>query len=166
MPDWMPIDDPQAVPRAAAVIEAGGLVILPTDTVYGVAADLWQPDAVQALYDAKRRPPDRAIPILLADPEHIETVAQSVPDAARRLADAFWPGPLTIVVPKRPNVPQIVSSLPTIGVGGPPPPRAPAGVPRRRKYLSKVDCDSPHLLRNWRRPSFFLTLPVDLHWKW
>ena len=67
MPDWMPIDDPQAVPRAAAVIEAGGLVILPTDTVYGVAADLWQPDAVQALYDAKRRPPDRAIPILLAD---------------------------------------------------------------------------------------------------
>lgn len=116
MPDWMPIDDPQAVPRAAAVIEAGGLVILPTDTVYGVAADLWQPGAVQALYDAKRRPPDRAIPILLADPEHIETVAQSVPDAARRLADAFWPGPLTIVVPKRPNVPQIVSSLPTIGV--------------------------------------------------
>ena len=120
MPDWMPIDDPQAVPRAAAVIEAGGLVILPTDTVYGVAADLWQPDAVQALYDAKRRPPDRAIPILLADPEHIETVAQSVPDAARRLADAFWPGPLTIVVPKRPNVPQIVSSLPTIGVRIPP----------------------------------------------
>src|SRR5690606_41319858 len=115
MPDWMPIDDPQAVPRAAAVIEAGGLVILPTDTVYGVAADLWQPDAVQALYDAKRRPPDRALPILLADPEHIETVAQSVPDAARRLADAFWPGPLTTVVPKRPNVPQVVSSPPTSG---------------------------------------------------
>lgn len=116
MTDWLAVDDPQAPARAAEVIRAGGLVILPTDTVYGVAADLWQPQAVAALYVAKRRPPERAIPILLADAEDIVQVASDVPPLAHRLAQAFWPGPLTIAVPKRPEIPSIVSSLPTIGV--------------------------------------------------
>lgn len=116
MPDWISATDPRAVPEAVAVIEAGGLVVLPTDTVYGVAADMWRPYAVEAIYRAKQRPPERAIPILLADPANIESVAQSVPDAAYRLAEAFWPGPLTIVVPRRPEVPEIVSALPTIGL--------------------------------------------------
>jgi L-threonylcarbamoyladenylate synthase len=114
--DWLPADHPDAPARAAAVIRAGGLIVLPTDTVYGVAADLWQPDAVAALYAAKRRPPDRAIPILLSVGDEIDQVAERVPEAARRLAAAFWPGPLTVVVPKRPTVPDIVSSLPTVGV--------------------------------------------------
>jgi L-threonylcarbamoyladenylate synthase len=116
MTDWLDVADPAAPARAAAIIRAGGLVILPTDTVYGVAADLWQPDAVAALYRAKQRPPDKAIPILLSDVEHIRQVALDVPDAARRLTEAFWPGPLTIAVPKRPSVPAIVSALPTVGV--------------------------------------------------
>jgi L-threonylcarbamoyladenylate synthase len=114
--DWLPADHPDAPSRAASVIRSGGLIILPTDTVYGVASDLWQPDAVAALYAAKRRPPDRAIPILLSTGAAIDRVAVRVPEAAHRLASAFWPGPLTIVVPKRPSVPDIVSSLPTIGV--------------------------------------------------
>jgi L-threonylcarbamoyladenylate synthase len=84
--------------------------------VYGVAADLWQPEAVAALYAAKQRPPDRAIPILLSAGDEIDQVAERVPEAARRLAAAFWPGPLTVVVPKRPGVPEIVSALPTVGV--------------------------------------------------
>jgi L-threonylcarbamoyladenylate synthase len=116
MTDWLPADHPDAPTRAAIVIRRGGLIILPTDTVYGVASDLWQPDAVAALYAAKHRPPDRAIPILLSTSAAIDQVAERVPDAAHRLASAFWPGPLTIVVPKRPNVPAIVSSLPTVGV--------------------------------------------------
>jgi L-threonylcarbamoyladenylate synthase len=89
---------------------------LPTDTVYGVAADLWQENAVAALYKAKQRPPDKAIPILLSHFEAIFLVAAEVPETARRLAEAFWPGPLTLTVPKRRLVPEIVSSLPTIGV--------------------------------------------------
>ncbi len=116
MTEWLAVEDPQAPLRAAEVIRQGGLVILPTDTVYGVAADLWQPQAVAAIYAAKRRPPERAIPILLADPKDIAQVAQDVPPMARRLAEVFWPGPLTIAVPKRPDVPPIVSSLPTVGV--------------------------------------------------
>lgn len=116
MTEWLAADDPQAPARAAEVIRAGGLLILPTDTIYGVAADLWQPRAVEALYTAKQRPPERAIPILLADPADMAQVALDVPEVAQRLAAAFWPGPLTIAVPKRPEIPLVVSSLPTVGV--------------------------------------------------
>ncbi|MBN1430835.1 MAG: threonylcarbamoyl-AMP synthase [Anaerolineae bacterium] len=115
MTDWLPIDDPAAPARAAEVIRAGGLVILPTDTVYGIAADVWQPRAIAALYAVKRRPPDKAIPVLLADTENIDLVASGIPPVARKLARAFWPGPLTIAVPKRLTLPDIVSALPTVG---------------------------------------------------
>ena len=116
MTEWVKADDPLAAERAAEVIRAGGLVILPTDTVYGVAADWRQPEAVAALYAAKKRPPDKAIPILLADPDHLSVISHNVPEAARELAAAFWPGPLTVAVPKRPEVPDIVSTYPTVGV--------------------------------------------------
>lgn len=116
MTEWLSVDDPQAPARAADVIRAGGLVVLPTDTVYGIAADVWQPEAIAGLYTVKQRPPERAIPVLLADIDDIAQVAQEVPEIARRLAAAFWPGPLTIAVPKRPEVPEIVSALPTVGV--------------------------------------------------
>lgn len=116
MTEWIKADDPAAAKRTAEVIRAGGLVILPTDTVYGVGADWQQPDAVAALYAAKQRPPEKAIPVLLASADDIGVVASEVPANARRLADAFWPGPLTIVVSKRDEVPEIVSAFPTIGV--------------------------------------------------
>jgi L-threonylcarbamoyladenylate synthase len=116
MTAWLPIDDPSAPARAAQVIRAGGLVVLPTDTVYGVAADLWRPEAVAALYEAKGRSPAKAIPVLLAGEEDIGQVACQVPPFAQKLAAAFWPGPLTIALPRRESVPDIVSSLPTIGV--------------------------------------------------
>jgi L-threonylcarbamoyladenylate synthase len=116
MTEWLPVDHPDAPERAADVIRRGGLIILPTDTVYGVAADLWQPEAVANLYRVKGRPPDRAIPILLADIEDMSQVAAEVPDTAHKLAQAFWPGPLTIAVPKRAGMPEIVSALPTVGV--------------------------------------------------
>lgn len=116
MADWLSIDDPSAPAYAAEVIRVGGLVILPTDTVYGIAANVWQPQTIATLYAAKLRPPDKAIPVLLADPEHTDLVASEVPPMARRLAEAFWPGPLTIAVPKLPTLPEIVSALPTVGV--------------------------------------------------
>lgn len=116
MTDWLSVDDPTTPARAAEVIRAGGLIILPTDTVYGIAADVWQPEAIAALYAVKLRQPDKAIPVLLADVEHIDLVASDVPALARRLAEVFWPGPLTIAVPKLPHLPRIVSSLPTVGV--------------------------------------------------
>jgi L-threonylcarbamoyladenylate synthase len=116
MTAWLPIDDPSAPARAAEVIRAGGLIVLPTDTVYGVAADLWQPEAVAALYAAKARPPAKAIPVLLAGEADAAQVACHIPPLAGKLAAAFWPGPLTIALPRRESVPDIVSSLPTVGV--------------------------------------------------
>jgi L-threonylcarbamoyladenylate synthase len=116
MTTWLSIGDPSAPARAAEAIRAGGLVVLPTDTVYGVAADLWQPEAVAALYAAKARPPAKAIPVLLAGEADAAQVAYEVPPLAQKLAAAFWPGPLTIALPRRDTVPDIVSSLPTIGV--------------------------------------------------
>ncbi len=116
MTDWLPAAHPSAPARTAEIIRAGGLVILPTDTVYGVAANLWQTEAVAGLYRAKQRPPDKSIPVLLSDFEAIEQITSEVPDLARRLARSFWPGPLTIAIPKHPAVPEIVSALPTIGV--------------------------------------------------
>jgi L-threonylcarbamoyladenylate synthase len=112
----LPVDHPEAAHRAAEALAEGGLVVLPTDTVYGVAADLWNEDAVAALYAAKGRPPDKAVPILLADAEDALRVATGLPEMARALAENYWPGPLTMVMGKRPEVPHIVSALPTVGL--------------------------------------------------
>jgi L-threonylcarbamoyladenylate synthase len=81
-------------------LRAGGLVAFPTDTVYGVGVLASEAEAVQRLFEAKRRPRDKAIPILLASAEQLERVVSEVPEAARRLAAAFWPGALTLVLRK------------------------------------------------------------------
>ncbi len=116
MSELLPIEDPDSLARAAQALRDGLLIVLPTDTVYGVAAHPARPEAVAALYAAKARPPDKAIPILLADIDDVAHVAMPLSAAARRLAEAFWPGPLTLVVPRRADLPEIVSSLPTVGV--------------------------------------------------
>jgi L-threonylcarbamoyladenylate synthase len=116
MTETLPIDHPRAAGRAAEVLQAGGLVVLPTDTVYGVAAHPARPEALRALYDAKGRPPEKAIPVLLSDAGAVEAVARPLEPEAAKLARAFWPGPLTLVVPKRGDLPTLISSLPTVGV--------------------------------------------------
>jgi len=96
--------------RAATLLRAGELVAFPTDTVYGVGAIAWNREAVGKLYIAKLRSLDKAIPILLADPTDVDQVARDVSPAVRRLAQRFWPGPLTIVVPRSAQVPDEVTS--------------------------------------------------------
>jgi L-threonylcarbamoyladenylate synthase len=87
--------------EARAAIARGDLVVMPTDTVYGVAADAFQPDAVQALLDAKGRGRSAPPPVLVPNRSTLDALAETVPDAVTRLADAFWPGGLTIVLPAR-----------------------------------------------------------------
>lgn len=101
---------PSAFDRAVALLRAGELVAFPTDTVYGVGAIVWNREAVGRLYTAKLRALDKAIPILLADPADLDLVARDVSSAAHRLAERFWPGPLTLVVRKAPTVPDEVTS--------------------------------------------------------
>jgi L-threonylcarbamoyladenylate synthase len=107
--------DPQALARAAAVLGQGSLVVMPTDTVYGVASRLTD-DAILRLYLAKDRPPDKAIPVLLADLEDVAKVVSSITPYVQRLIKTFWPGPLTLILPKRDDLPAYVSNQPTVGV--------------------------------------------------
>jgi L-threonylcarbamoyladenylate synthase len=101
--------------QAVAVLEAGGLVAFPTDTVYGLAALPWDVAAVAGLYEAKRRPRDRPIPLLLSDSERLDRVA-ALPPRLDRLTQRFWPGGLTLVLPRKEAVPDIVSAGPTVAV--------------------------------------------------
>ena len=107
---------PQAIAQALAILEEGGVVAFPTDTVYGVGANLFDEEAVSRLYQVKGRSQTKAIAILLHDVDQLTRVAATVPDAARRIGQAFWPGPLTLIVPRHPAVPEMVSQYPTIGV--------------------------------------------------
>jgi len=110
-------DRPGALAQAVAVLRAGGVVAFPTDTVYGVGAHAYQPGAVARLYTAKVRPEGKAIPLLLGDAADIERVSRDLPRLTQRLMDAFWPGALTLVVPRNPGLPDIVTAGgPTVAV--------------------------------------------------
>lgn len=109
--------DIEAIRRAAAIIRGGGLVAFPTETVYGLGADGLRGDAVEKIFVAKGRPQDNPLILHVAEPEGVYRVASEIPLAARTLIDSFWPGPLTLVLPKKPEVPDVVSAgLSTVGV--------------------------------------------------
>jgi L-threonylcarbamoyladenylate synthase len=109
-------DFPEAISQALSILRRGGLVALPTDTVYGVGSLAFNGKAVESIYAAKDRPIEKAIPILIGDPNDFDKVAVNIPDMARKLAARFWPGPLTLVVPKNLSLPDSVSATETVGV--------------------------------------------------
>ncbi len=112
----LPADNADSIPLALEVLKRGGLVAFPTDTVYGVGALAFDVTAVESIYPAKDRPVEKAIPILLGGPEDLDKVTADIPPMAAKLAERFWPGPLTLVVPKHPNLPEVISATPTVGV--------------------------------------------------
>ena len=95
----LPVDR-AAIARAIDVLDSGGLVAVPTETVYGLAADADSPDAVRAIFVAKGRPQDHPVIVHVADVQALDAWAARVPAAARLLAQTFWPGPLTLVLPR------------------------------------------------------------------
>ena len=111
-----------ALREAAAALADGAVVAVPTDTVYGLAVDPAQPDAVERLFALKGRPADVPLPILVAGPEQVAQVAGHLEVAAQALAERYWPGPLTLVVPRRPGF--------TVDLGGPAAARQTVGVRR------------------------------------
>lgn len=115
MSNVIPMDYPGAAKMAADVLRRGGLVVLPTDTVYGVAARL-DAKAIARIFEAKQRPPEKAVPVLLSEMDRVLLVAADFPAQARQLAEAFWPGPLTLALPKRDDLPPNLTTLPTVGV--------------------------------------------------
>ncbi len=114
--DVISATSPDAIRRALEVLQTGGLVAFPTDTVYGVGAMAFDGKAVESIYTAKDRPVEKAIPVLLGDIDDMERIASNVPEMAKKLADRFWPGPLTTLVPKHRNLPESVTATSTVGV--------------------------------------------------
>ena len=110
------IFDPQAIAKAHAIIRSGGLIAFPTDTVYGLACDPWNAQAILALYEAKRRPPDKAIPVLIGDMEQLDLVASQINPKAAHIASLFWPGALTILLTKVESLPPVLSQYPNVGI--------------------------------------------------
>ena len=106
--------DPAAVDEAVRLLRAGHVVAVPTDTVYGVAVDPFQPGAADRLFVAKERPKDVALPVLVAAAGDLAALVEGEVDVfARRLVDRFWPGALTIVLPRK-------ASLRELDLGGDP----------------------------------------------
>ncbi|ODT02499.1 MAG: threonylcarbamoyl-AMP synthase [Gemmatimonadetes bacterium SCN 70-22] len=117
--------------EAAAVIRAGGLVAFPTETVYGLGANALSERAVKGIYAAKGRPAFNPLIVHVADVSQVGRVAREVPALARTLAAAFWPGPLTLVLPRASEIPDAVSAgLDTVGVRVPAHPVARALIER------------------------------------
>jgi L-threonylcarbamoyladenylate synthase len=107
----------EAVAQAAAVLRQGGLVAFPTETVYGLGANATDAAAVSRIYVAKGRPTDNPLIVHVADFESVTAIAEVVSPKAERLMRRFWPGPLTLVLPKKPVIPDNVTcGLPTVGV--------------------------------------------------
>ena len=112
-----PESDPAAIQEAAAILRRGGLVGIPTETVYGLGADALNEEAVSRIFLAKGRPQDNPLIIHVPDASWLEQYCRDVPPEAYRLAERFWPGPLTMILPRRDIVPlQTTGGLETVGV--------------------------------------------------
>ena len=109
-------EHPSAIPHTLDVLTHGGLVVYPTDTVYGLAAMPFQPQFIERLYVVKGRSSQKAIGILLGKHADLDLVISAMSPLAVRLAEIFWPGQLTLVVPRHPNLPFVLAPDETIGV--------------------------------------------------
>lgn len=109
--------DQNKMKDAAEIIAQGGLVAFPTETVYGLGADALHPEASMKIYAAKGRPSDNPLIVHIAKFEDLESIAKEVPEQARKLADAFWPGPLTMIVWKNEKVPyETTGGMDTVAI--------------------------------------------------
>ncbi|MBS1253697.1 MAG: Threonylcarbamoyl-AMP synthase [Anaerolineales bacterium] len=105
-----PAGTAENIQLAADTLQTGGMVAYPTDTVYGVAAHGFQPEAIAKLYEAKERPRTKAIALLIADADDVQRIAQRVPESATKLAARFWPGALTLIVPRTEELPLVLTA--------------------------------------------------------
>ena len=107
----------ESLDKAARLLLEGQVVGIPTETVYGLAADAFNPQAVEKIFRAKGRPQDNPLIVHISDIRQLELVAERVPKAALKLAAAFWPGPLTIIMPRGPQVAdECCAGLDTVGI--------------------------------------------------
>ena len=118
-------DNPADIVRAGEILRQGGLVGIPTETVYGLAADALNGEAVAKIFKAKGRPMDNPLIVHISDISQWKKLVREIPESARKLAEAYWPGPMTIILPKSDCIPDEVSAgLGTVAVRFPAHPAA------------------------------------------
>jgi len=109
--------DPEAIRQAAEILRRGGLVAFPTETVYGLGADVLNLDAVRKVFEAKGRPPDNPLIVHIASSKQLDDIVDEIPEQGKRLANAFWPGPLTLVMKRTILISDLVTAnLDTVAV--------------------------------------------------
>lgn len=112
----LPLDDPQSLDAAAEMIQSGGIIAFPTDTVYGLGGSAFDETAIEQLYQVKGRSQEKAIPILIADPSELSGITPTPGKMVLSLMEYFWPGALTLILPLLPGLPSNLSQTETIGV--------------------------------------------------
>src|SRR5262245_31138541 len=112
----IPANHSEAIQRALLTLHKGSLVAFPTDTVYGLGALAFDGKAVESIYLAKDRPIEKAIPVLIGDLQDLAKISDDITGATLKIASRFWPGPLTVIVPKKSTLPESVSATNTVGV--------------------------------------------------
>jgi L-threonylcarbamoyladenylate synthase len=109
--------DPMLLERAATLIQQGELVVFPTETVYGLGADAFQPQAVEQIFAVKGRPLSDPLIVHIADEIALDSLVTKISREARQLIQTFWPGPLTLILPARPRVPKMITAgLPNVAI--------------------------------------------------
>jgi L-threonylcarbamoyladenylate synthase len=149
--------DPAVIQRAGAILRAGGLVAFPTETVYGLGANALDDAAVLRIFETKGRPAHNPLIVHVPSTADARALAARWPEAAERLAERFWPGPLTLVVPKRDLVPdQVTATLPTVALRVPSHPVAlallraagvPVAAPSANPYTRVSPTTAQHVTR-------------------
>ncbi|NWF77042.1 MAG: threonylcarbamoyl-AMP synthase [Chloroflexi bacterium] len=104
------------IEKGIEILQKGGVIAFPTDTVYGLGADAFNSTAVERIYEIKNRPRHQGLPLLITDVEQLTALAKSIPEIAWFLAKRFWPGGLTLVLPKTDSLPTYLAPGPTIAV--------------------------------------------------
>src|SRR5713101_4350 len=152
--------DPSTIERAAALLRAGEVVVFPTETVYGLGAAALQTGAVERIFAAKGRPFNDPLIVHIAEEDALEQLTSSIPGRAKLLARAFWPGPLTLILPRSPLVPKLVTAgLETVAVRMPRHPVAlaliraagsPIAAPSANRFMHVSPTTAQHALADLR----------------
>ena len=114
----IPFDSDHAIDTAISILADGGLIAFPTDTVYGVACDLWNSEAIEKVFTAKGRSKDKPLPILVGEKEQLSQITElsQINPNTITLLKHFWPGAMTVIMPKQASIPENLSPFDTIGV--------------------------------------------------
>ena len=112
----LPINDPKALLLSQEYVQAGKLIVFPTDTLYGLACDPSNPAALRSVYAAKSRSTLKALPVLIGTLEQLDQLVENIPPQAQRLMERFWPGALTLVLPKQAHLPSELTPYPGLAV--------------------------------------------------